>query len=301
MAVQLPRRISLDSWVLKRLARGDWPEANKTLRTQIDEGQCRVIITGDHLFDYGDCEADDLAMQEADFIDMLNPLWILPGEGIYCREAFSEYLRLTGREPLPPLTPRDTASAAMLQWAQDCDCLPDIRSQCVNLAHNDQDRTFSGKLLAGFRSDGLGIAPSMEERIGMKDRYGSYRASLREQGLSEEHLEQYFRKMWINCLTLPPAKPPKDNLNLLAEKVDFTRMPAWTVRMAVDRTWHRNQTVPKRGDLVDTYHLALLPYVDVFVTEKNLADMIKQAGLKSRALVFSSICEWRDAVSTGIQ
>jgi len=287
--------------VLKGLARGEWPEAEKMLRRQIGDGQCCVIITPDHIFDYGDCKADDLAMQEAYFVDTLHPLWMLPGEAIYRREAFSEYLQLTSRKILPPPFPRKTASAAALQWLVDCDCRPEIRSRFVGWAQDDRDSTFSGKLRGGFMGDLGGLQPGRKERIALKQKYNSMRASVRNRGLSDRELERAFRKHWVSCLTLPPAKPPKDNLTLLADKVDFGRMPAWPVWMEVNRTWLRNQTAPKLGDLVDAWHLALLPYVDVFVTEKNLADMIRQTGLKPRALVFSSICEWREATSAGIQ
>ena len=47
---------------------------------------------------------------------------------------------------------------------------------------------------------------------------------------------------------------------------------------------------------MDICHLALLPYVQVFITEKNLANTIKQAKLKPTTSVFSGICDWQETV-----
>jgi len=297
MDIKMPKRIFLDSWVLKRLARGEWPDAEKWLRVQINEMQCSIIVTADHIYDYGDCNAHRPAMQEAHFVDTLRPLWMLPGEGICRREAFSEYLKLTDRKALPPPFPETTFYAAALQWLIDCRCKPEIRSRYMARAQENCDSTFSGKLRSSFTGDSEWLQPLRDGRITFKQKFNSTRESVRKHGYSEDKFEDRYRENWIRCLTDPPAEPPQEDLTELAEKVDFARMPAWTVRMAVDRTWHKNQTKPKPGDLVDTWHLSLLPYVDVYVTEKNLAGMIKQAGLKPEALVFSNIYDWQKATS----
>lgn len=236
MTLELPERIFLDSCVLKRFAHGDCPEATATLRRRIDEGRSRIIVTIDHIADYGDCEAGNVAMREAYFVDTLQPLWMLPGVGIYQREAFSEYLRLTGREPLGPLFPTKMPWDAALQWVCDCTVLPEIRSQRMKLCRTDYDPTFSGVLRAGFLADGLGVFPSGKERIVSKQEYNSGRASTRERGLSDEQFEQHFRQEWIRRLTVSPAELPRNELIPLAPNVDSSRMPAWMAQILVEKT-----------------------------------------------------------------
>ena len=89
MTLELPERISLDSWVLKRLAYGDYPEATAMLRRRIDEGRSRIVVTIDHIADYGDCEAGNVAMKEAYFVDTLQAAVDAPGgRDIPARSSF---------------------------------------------------------------------------------------------------------------------------------------------------------------------------------------------------------------------
>lgn len=296
MSLVFPERVFLDSCMLKRLARGEWPQATEMLRTRIARARSVVIVTGDHIADYGDCTAAKAAMGEAQFVDALHPLWMIPGDGIYHREAFSEYLRLTGGQGLPRPFPTRIPSEALLQWARDCRCLPEVRCVCEALARSDHDPTFSGKLRGGFQQDQLGLWPRREDRLALKDQYSANRAWARRHGLSEEQWNHHFRQKWIRRLLDPPAEPPGADLDKLASKVEFSRMPAWMAWIGVEKTWHKGQTVPKQSDLVDVQHLALLPYVDVFITEKNLASMVKQAKVAGRTFVSSSIREWAERV-----
>jgi len=294
MPIVLPKRVFLDSCLLKRLARGEWPAEERELRDRIHRGSARVIITGDHVTDYGDCSAENLAMKEASFVDTLHPLWLPPGNGVYHREAYSEYRRLTGDGPLPSLVPTDSHAAAMAQWIEDCPCLPSHRAALRRLAEPELDTTFSGMIRGGFLGDSLGVGPTLADRLAQRSVFSAKRETARRRGTTDGQLDRDFRVRWVMWLSNPPAVPPGDDLINIAHLVDFSRMPAWTALIAIWRTWNKSNTKPKQSDLTDMQHLALLPYVNVFITEKNLADMIRQAKVGGSTLVYTDVTAWFD-------
>lgn len=73
-------------------------------------------------------------------------------------------------------------------------------------------------------------------------------------------------------------------------------MPAWCARIGYEKAWFANKgQKPRQGDLGDLAHLAQLPYVDVFVTEGNMASLLGQARLGIPARVYNSIASWLDS------
>ena len=286
------KRVFLDSCILKRLARGEWPAEGRTLRTGIDRGDFVLVVTNDHIADYGDCTAEGPAMREALYVDTLHPLWVACGDAVYHREAYSEYLRLTGGSPLPPPCPLSSPSEALLQWVGECGYPKDLQVTVADLAARDRDVTFSGKLRGGFQGDLLGLPPGLSTRLQTRTEYADHRRRARQQSLSGSEWDRQFRMRWVRWLTDAPAKPPDADLHCLSAQVDFSRMPAWMAMIGVERTWYRSQTQSRPSDLTDMRHLALLPYVDVFVAEKNLVGVIEQAKVAGETFVYADIRDW---------
>ena len=197
LQIESRNRAFLDSCILKRLARGEWASELATLRRLIDQGRWVLIITPDHLSDYGDCRAESASMSEARFVDTLRPFWMPPGDGIYHREAYSEFLRLTGRQPLREPFPVRTASEALCQWLHDCPCLEESSELAVGFALVDTDPTFSGKLAGGFMADAIHFGPRRGERLGLKAKYAANRAWARDQKFSAVEWDGHFRQRWI--------------------------------------------------------------------------------------------------------
>jgi len=291
-----PRRAFLDSCILKRLSHGEWREAGEALHRRTQEGEIAVLVTPDHLSDYVDCSDQLDAIREAGYVDTFCPLWMCSGEGIYHREAYSEYLLLTGGAPLPPPFPTRAFPDCLLQWARDCPCdAAWVRSWGGGYVREDEG-AFSHVVRLGFEHDQSGHSPTLLQRRGEKELCAGNLQGARAQELSTYQLDAHFRRAWVRVLSMPPARAPEGDLAMLAARVEFDRMPAWRVRIAVETQWLKSQTKPKASDVIDRRHLALLPYVDAFVAEKNMVGLIRQAKVQGGTSVGASNEDWPSLV-----
>lgn len=292
MAIERPKRVFLDSCILIDLAKGKWPDDLRGLCDAIDKGECRVIVTSDHLSDYEDCSDTERAISEGEHVDRLRPLWMLSGGDIHRWEAYSDYLRLEDKPTLLLPSPSQDVSELLRPLIENCTCSEEFKKYAESLAAFDCGITFSDRLKGTFGADKMGMGPGMVRRLRLKDDYACSRDRARRQGESDEDWDRYLRTRWVTGVTKLSAVIPEAYLKRLAEKVDFERMPAWAAHRAVERVWRNDQARAKRSDLNDMRHLAQLPYVDVFITEKYLAEMIKQAKVAGKAFVGTNIGEW---------
>lgn len=232
---------------------------------------------------------------------------MLHGDGIYHREAFSEFLRLTGKQPLKPPFPCRWLSDAVRQLSEQCRWRPDS-ALASGIVRQVTSKASFGEEVAGFYelddaacgkvpqyiSDIVGpVVPRTTLDLISKQILAN-REEARQSGRFSRDWRDTLRRWWLIFLAAPPAEPPDADLESLSQRLDVAQMPAWSALISVEKVWHRNKTAKvKPGDVVDLQHLAHLPYVDDYVTEKHQADLIRQAGLSGASgKVHARIEDW---------
>jgi len=296
MSIRRPQRVFLDSWVLKHLARGQHEECLRIIRTLVNRGDITLVVTWDHIEDFCRDEDQSRAEREAGFVDSLHPLWMLSGFGIYHREAYSEFRRLTGERPLDDPFPCQGPMEAVLQWFRDCPCDDRVASLGAHAATYDRDATYRREVCYIYQGIELGLGEGHEHTLSLRQVINANRVWARDWGVN---WDKYFRTTWIKHLTESPSILDKDQVESVAAGAELERMPAWAAMFAVQRVWHGDKGCnPKPSDIIDLGHLAVGAYVDVFVTERHLASMIRRAKLRTPfARVFNSVATWVDSLS----
>ena len=293
MEIVIPKRVFLDTWVLKDLARGKYSSALRILRNMIERSELRLVVTWDHVADF--CAANDSASAESEaaFVDTLRPLWMPPGVAIYHREAYSEYLTLTGSPPLSPPSPCSGPMGAMRQWFQDCSCVPEMRDISERDVNFDTGVSFQREVAATYQITRLPGAITQQDTRNM---YALLNAN-RDWGRARESRvswDKHFQILLEKHLCENPACLERAKVAPLIPKAKIERMHAWCAKFGVEKRWYKSRAKTNLSDPVDSIHLALLPYTDVFVTEKHLASLIHQAHLlpPEFARVFNDPDKW---------
>lgn len=299
MAIQIPQRVFLDTCALLDLAHGKYPDAMKELRRMVDRDEANIVITYDHVEEF--CHSPNRAQTEAEArqVDSLRPLWQTPGAGIYHREAYSEYLRLTRRRPLPPVCPAGGYLRALLQSYVDCDWDPQVISNLeALLAWNERTgvrQSFSDEVVYCYELER--VQPSHAVLKTLKEAFGDGRMWAKDTGWTKKEWDNFLHDKWIEHLCKPPGRVPEQEVQSIYKGVVLKNMPAWYARIRFEQTWCANKaSKPKQGDLYDMAQLAQLPYVHVFVTDAHMASLICQARLCLAARVYPSVEKWLEDV-----
>ena len=202
MAIQIPQRVFLDTCTLVDLAQGKYPDAMTELTRMANQGEVIIVVTYDHVEEFGDSPCRTETLKEARVVDSLHPLWNPPGSGIYHREAYSEYLRLTGRAPLPPACPEASFSKSLLQWVRDCDLGPEwVAPFCTG-----QRWTFREAVEHLY--DLENVQPCQGVGLELKNAFGDGRMWAKDRGLTEQEWDNLVRNTWIKHLCAPPRQGP---------------------------------------------------------------------------------------------
>jgi len=294
MAVQQPQRVFLDTWVLKHLARGEYPTAMCELRDLIRRAEVQLIITADHVDDFCADVNRARAEKEASFVDSLKPLWMIPGCGVCHREAYSEFLGLQGKKPLDDPYPCAGPGQALQQWLVECPCVTQVRALFRLAPCLDVNASFSREVRNAYDGAKLGMGPTQEAVRNAYNTINTNRLWARQAGVN---WDSHFRTVWVRYLTLHPGALSATEVQPLAHKVRLANMPAWMVLLGVEKAWHGDKRAKaKPSDIPDRGHLAHLPYMDVFVLEANAASLIQQAKIAGPvAAIYRSLDSWLDA------
>ena len=280
--------VFLDTWVLKNLARGAYPDALATLTSLVDRGKVRTIVTLDTVEDFCADGDQPRALREAGFVDKLNPLWMPPGIGILHREAYSEFRRLTNTPPLPDPFPCTGPIAALAQWIEDCPCTPSHGDMHQLASLYDVGASFAREVEYTYRVELLNPVIGRREMGKLRALFAQNRTWARQH---QVNWEKYFRQTWVRLLAEPPALKPNADLARLSQETKLERMPALDVMIGLERAWHKDKKAKaKLSDMIDREHLALLPYVSIFICDRQQGSLIHQAKLAGRcARVYDSI------------
>jgi len=284
MPILTPKRVFLDTWVLNRLADDEWPGAFSELVRRIRDCSWQVIVTYDHVFDWGSDSNRERAQDAARFVrQRLDPLWMLCGGNLLRLEAYREFCREAGK-PVPqrPWPSRRLHDLwAVMPWPSE------VQPSIDAVKHISADLFVDGAVESWFALD------DRERRLltaQLKALFNANRLWARQKGVAwSKHAALVWRRHlaeWAASEDADPALKWNDDR--------LPRMPGWEARFAVEKIWHSNpQRQPKPGDYADMNHLALLPYVDSFVSERNLGGMIRQAKLHDyEQRVFRKMDEW---------
>ena len=292
MSIVTPSRIFLDTWVLKKLARGEHPDLLRKLRQLLDSLVVCVVVTWDHVADYCSDANRSRAEAEAGFVDTLCPLWMPQGQAIYHREAYSEYCRLTSQQVLPEPFPCPGPAEAMLQWFRDCPSTGEISVVTEFLERAsayDVGATFRREVEYDLNAYDYGWGLSRKQSKDILEGLTANRRWARDSGVT---LDAHFRNVLMKHLCNPPLSLPRDQVSKVVTMASLSNMPAWEVFIEVEKSWHKGRAKAKISDVTDRWHLALLPYVDHFVADHHLVSLIRQAKLDlGRTKVYDSFEE----------
>ncbi len=287
MSIIRKQRVFLDTWVLRTLAKDPLSTQVGRIKRMIDAGPWRVVVTADHVFDFCSGTDQKAALADASFVtSCLKPLWMLNGLSIYELEAYREYCRLTATvAPGQPVPCEDLRE--VLQ--QICWNTP-LQSDMAVLPRDSGAVSFYDMVQMWYVLDAFQQQCMTDV---LKGKFGNNRAWARAKGVNWDAyaLDVWTKQAleWAGVAYNPAADWHRLNLQ---------NMPAWRMRLEVDKVWHRNPSRPaKTGDFADMNHLALLHYVDAFVTEKDLANMVRETGLDEyEGRVFRNVAAWLAAI-----
>jgi hypothetical protein len=287
MAIITPTRLFLDSWVLKRLARGQYQDSLGILRQLIEGSAVTLVVTWDHVDDYCADVDRQRAETEAAFVDTLKPLWMPQGQAIYHIEAYAEFCRLTLQslpaEPFPCQGPAE----AILQWWRHCPLDEGVASFVAYAPTYDVHATFLREVQYVFDDYLLGWGPTRNQTLTRLGMLSDNRVWARNHRLD---WDKHFRIVLNKHLSATPFSLPPDQVSAVVENASLDNMPAWKAFLETDKAWHKGKAKAKRSDTLDRYHIAVLPYVDYFVTEGHLASLTQQARLAcKRAKVYDNL------------
>lgn len=298
MTLVRPQRVYLDTSRLIELAKDDeGPECRRLKHKIHQEAAVVVLVTYDHVAEFCAYTNRHKALEQARFVDTLKPLWLPRGMGIYHREAYSEYLRLLGNEPLPPAEVRASLLEAERQWLGDFPCLPQRVIPAQLIACLDKPNAFSQEVCYAHLCEKHN--PQMHAFSQNKEAFAQGRNWLHSRDISEPDWDAIFHSHWIQDLTEDPLTVPLEEAIKLCDNAQLKRMPAWRTRFGIERIWQADKmTKPKAGDLMDMVHVAALPYVHHFVADAQMASLITQAKLgPDSAKVHTTIKQCLEALS----